>query len=143
MMSKKCILIGSSEAGKTTLAENLTYGSSSAKKTQMVQHISKFIDTPGEFLENPSFYRALLVSSYDADIIILVQEATEEKSIFPPNFSSAFNKKVIGVVTKTDLEKNTERAREHLKRAGAHEIYEVNKFDESSWELLRKYLNQI
>ena len=39
-----------------------------------------------------SFRGALMVSSVDADVVVLVQDATENGTMFPPSFSSMFSK---------------------------------------------------
>jgi ethanolamine utilization protein EutP len=61
------------------------------------------IDTPGEYLERRYFRGALMVTAADADTIVLVQDATEKGSMFPPAYSSMFAKPCVGVVTKSDL----------------------------------------
>lgn len=137
---KKIMLVGRTHSGKTTLAENLTYGNALSKKTQSVERVGNFIDTPGEFVEIPHLYRGLLVSSYDADIIILVETADEENSIFPPGFSSAFNREVIGVITKTDKGGDFEKVSENLSRAGASKIFAISNKDMESLKELKDYL---
>lgn len=137
---KKVMLVGRTHSGKTTLAEILTYGDSKSKKTQSVERIGNFIDTPGEFVEIPHLYRGLLVSSYDADIIVLVETIDDENSIFPPGFSSAFNREVIGVITKTDKDGDAEKVKTNLLRAGASKIFEVSNKDLSSFKELKEYL---
>lgn len=100
---KTVIMVGRTEVGKTTLANTLMYGSPEARKTQSIGRIGSIIDTPGEFVENPIYYRAILLNAYDADIVLFLNEANEKESIFPPNFAASFNREVIGVITKTDL----------------------------------------
>ncbi|WP_302162971.1 EutP/PduV family microcompartment system protein [Veillonella seminalis] len=100
---KTVIMVGRTEVGKTTLANTLMYGSPEARKTQSIGRIGSIIDTPGEFVENPIYYRAILLNAYDADIVLFLNEANEKESIFPPNFAASFNREVIGVITKMDL----------------------------------------
>lgn len=124
---KKIILIGKSTAGKTTLCQRINNEELRYYKTQTVQVINKnMIDTPGEYLERRGYRGALVVTSADADIILMVQDATEKVSMFPPFFSSMFaGKPCVGVVTKADLasEEQIERAKKVLKDAGAGELY--------------------
>lgn len=141
-MKRNVMLVGRSRAGKTTLAENLVYGKSESKKTQSVEWVSNFIDTPGEFMENPRLYRALLVTSYDADVVVLVEESVEENSVFPPNFASAFAKPVIGVITKADLGGDLEQVRENLMDAGAEKIFIVDYTKPETLETLKEYLDE-
>ena len=81
------------------------------------------IDTPGEYLERTYMRGALMVSAADADTIVLVQDATENGTMFPPGYSSSFAKPCIGVVTKSDkaTEKQLEDAQKYLKIADFEE----------------------
>lgn len=120
---KKMMLIGESGVGKTTLIRVLSGDNFSAKKTQAVEFCGQFIDTPGEFLENRRFYPALITSSVDCDVVAMVQDATRISSLFPPQFATIFNRRVVGIVTKVDAEGcNVDRAERFLKNAGAKEI---------------------
>ena len=49
---KKIILIGRSEAGKTTLIQALKGENIQYHKTQYVNHFDVLIDTPGEYIES-------------------------------------------------------------------------------------------
>jgi len=120
---KKMMLIGESGVGKTTLIQVLSGEDFSARKTMAVEFTGRFIDTPGEFLENRRFYPALITSSADCDVVAMVQDATRISSLFPPQFSTIFTRKVIGIVTKVDVEGcNVERAERFLENAGVKEI---------------------
>lgn len=122
----KVILIGRSTAGKTTLCQRISSEELRYHKTQTVQIINQnMIDTPGEYLERSGYRGALAVTSVDADIILLVQDATETGTMFPPMFNSMFTKPCVGVVTKADLanEEQIERAKQFLKNAGAGSLY--------------------
>jgi len=119
----KLMLVGRTGVGKTTLTQRLNKKNLEYKKTQMVDYIGQVIDTPGEYVENRNYYKALNVVSMDAQIIGLVQSSLDEVSVFPPNFSSMFlNKKVIGIITKVDLKSDTKMARNFLNLAGVEEI---------------------
>lgn len=123
---KRVILIGKSTAGKTTLCQRINNEELKYHKTQTVQIINKnMIDTPGEYLERTGFRGALVVTSAEADVILLVQDATEGGTMFPPMFNSMFAKPCVGVVTKADLasEEQVERAKKYLKNAGAGTMY--------------------
>lgn len=125
----KVIFVGKTGAGKTTLIQNLKEEEIVYKKTQATEYYGNLIDTPGEYLENPRYYNALITLSFDADIIALVQDMTSEESYFPPGFGDMFNIKVIGILTKTDMKSDAthyKRAREYLIEAGASEIFEVS-----------------
>lgn len=124
---KRIILIGRSTAGKTTLCQRINNEELHYYKTQTVQVVNKnMIDTPGEYLERRGFRGALIVTSADADIILMVQDATEGGTMFPPLFCSMFaGKPCVGIITKADLadEEQIERAKKYLKDAGAGALY--------------------
>ena len=124
----RLMLVGKTGVGKTTLTQRLNEERLEYKKTQMVDYVGEVIDTPGEYIENRNYYRALSVVAIDAQIIGLVQSSLDEISVFPPNFSSMFlNKKVIGIVTKVDLSSDTEIAKNFLELAGVEENIEIGK----------------
>jgi len=105
-IGKTIILIGKTGSGKTTLIQSIEKQQLSYHKTQTICRYSNFLDTPGEYLEHRNYYKALLVSSYDVDVIGLVQDCNAEDNWFPPMFASAFAKETIGIITKTDIAKN-------------------------------------
>ena len=81
--SPRIILIGRSTAGKTTLCQRIAKEDLNYHKTQTVQIRNEtMIDTPGEYLERRYFRGALMVTAADADIIVLVQDATEPSFIY-------------------------------------------------------------
>lgn len=139
---KKIIFIGKSGCGKTTLSQRINGQAIEYKKTQMLINSNDIIDTPGEYLENRMLYNALIVSSYDSDIIGIVQANDDLESMFPPKFSSAFTKEVIGIVTKCDLEGDTETVIETLKEAGATKIFKLSSYENEGIEELVKYLEE-
>lgn len=142
---KKIILIGKTGCGKTTLIQQIEKHNICYQKTQTIRSYMNFIDTPGEYLEIRGYYKALLVSSYDADIIGLVQDCSNDDAWLPPMFSSAFTKETIGIVTKIDLaedEKQIQKAKELLLRAGATKIFYVSAVDNVGTEEIANYIMQ-
>lgn len=97
---KKVIFIGQSGSGKTTLCQKLNQEALSYRKTQAIELYETAIDTPGEYLENRHFYKALITTAVEAKIVALVADPTSEYQAIPPGFGTIFNKKVIGIVTK-------------------------------------------
>ena len=131
---RRIILIGRSTAGKTTLCQRINHEELQYHKTQTVQIVNQsMIDTPGEYL----------VTAADADTIVLVQDATEKGSMFPPAYSSMFAKPCVGVVTKSDLasEHEISNARQYLKAAGAGEIFVVSSVTGEGVEALVRHLD--
>lgn len=140
---KKTLLIGKSGSGKTTLIQRLENKTIEYRKTQMVEHHLNFIDTPGEYLELRNMYRALIVTSADAEIIGLIQECGNDNVWIPPAFASSFSKDVIGIVTKADLAKSQsdiDLPSEVLKRAGVSRIFVVSAFNDTGIESFLEYL---
>jgi len=139
---KKILLIGKSMCGKTTLTQRIHGLDIEYEKTQMLTYSNDILDTPGEYIENRMLYKALIVSSYDCDVVGMVQACDEERNIFPPNFATAFSKPVIGIVTKADLGGNPEKAKEILEMAGAEKVFIVSAYENKGVEKLVKYLEE-
>lgn len=140
---KRIVVIGRSMAGKTTLCQYLSNQDLHYHKTQSVQVINQtMLDTPGEYLESQWFRGALQVTAADADVIVLVQQATEDGTMFPPAFASQFAKPAIGVVTKSDVATplQIEHAKIHLKMAHAQDIFVTSSFMGTGFEPLLDYL---
>ncbi len=141
---KAIMLVGKSQAGKTTLIQYLTNQQISYHKTQTVQVVAgQFIDTPGEYLEQRSNYGALSVTAADVDVIALVQSAFEEGIMFAPGFGGMFfGKPVIGIITKIDLasEEQLERTEKALRLAGAEICFKVSSITGQGMAEFNKWL---
>jgi ethanolamine utilization protein EutP len=124
---KKIILMGRSEAGKTTLTQALKGEKITYNKTQYINYYDVIIDTPGEYLQTGKLGRALALYSYEADVVGLLASSTEPFSLYPPNITSMVNRDVIGIVTKIDKDEGDRgRATRWLKNAGCKTIFYVN-----------------
>ena len=123
---KKIMLVGRIGCGKTTLCQRLFHQELAYHKTQAIQLVGgTALDTPGEYMENRSLYRALLVSAAEADVILLLQSCTDPENRFAPGMGGMFQKPILGVVTKIDLSHgpdDLERAKAALELAGAHRV---------------------
>ncbi|SDH21134.1 MULTISPECIES: EutP/PduV family microcompartment system protein [Clostridia] len=140
----RVMLVGAVGSGKTTLARVLNKEETeTVTKTQSLEYSACSIDTPGEFVENPFYYRALFATSLEADAVVFIQDATRNRSIFPPGFAAAFSKRTIGVVTKIDHpQADGERAKSFLKSLGLNgSIAVVSAFTGEGIEEIRKILN--
>ena len=140
---RETVLMGMSGCGKTTLIQALAGERLHYAKTQSIERHLHFIDTPGEYMEIRHFYRALIVTSADAEEIGLVQDVGRESSWIPPAFASTFAKPVFGIVTKTDLAQSPDdiaHAREALVRAGADPVFEISAVCGSGLAALSQYL---
>lgn len=142
---KKVIFIGNISAGKTSLSQAIMNKKMEYRKTQSVQTIGPdIIDTPGEYLVRNSMRGALMVTSADAEVIILVLAATDNKNMFPPAYAGSFAKPVIGIVTKADIasEKEIKVAKDRLAEAGASKVFVVSNETKNGIDDVVKYLNK-
>jgi ethanolamine utilization protein EutP len=98
----RAMLIGSIGAGKSTLTNALLGKEVEAVKTQSLIYYDWIVDTPGEYTENPLYYKNIMATSLEVTHVLFLQDATKKKTIFPPGFSTGINKLPIGVVTKAD-----------------------------------------
>lgn len=141
---KKVIFIGKTGSGKTTLCQKLHDLELNYKKTQSVEVYDESIDTPGEYLENRFYYKALIVTAVDADIIAFVYDCTEEESYLAPGFATMFSKETIGVITKIDSAEDEgaiKRAEEILNAAGVGRVFKVDTLAGRGIDELITYLN--
>lgn len=99
---KKIMLVGRSGAGKTTLTQAMKGRKITYHKTQYINNYDVIIDTPGEYAENKTLARALILYSYEADIVGLLMSAIEDYSLYSPNIVSMATREVIGIVTQID-----------------------------------------
>ena len=137
----KVMLLGKIGCGKTTLTQRLNEQDVVYAKTQAVSYENNIIDTPGEYIENKFFFRALLVTAAEAEKKRIEAEKHEETNFFPPNFKSMFlGKDVIGVITKIDKVSDYSRAEEILRESGVEEIFYISKTDNEGLEKLKERL---
>ena len=123
----RIMLIGEWRSGKSTLIRTLSRSDYRPRKVFAVEHHGDFVNTPSEFLENRRWYPALITASAHCDTLVFVQDATRTTCQIAPAFAAMFNRKVIGVITKTDLpEANVSRAERFLRNAGVREIFPVS-----------------
>ena len=81
---KKLVLIGRSEAGKTTLTQALRGEKIHYHKTQYVNNFDVIVDTPGEYAQTKGLGHALALYTYESDVVGLLVSATEPYCLFPP-----------------------------------------------------------
>lgn len=140
---KKLILIGRSEAGKTTLTQALRGEDIHYEKTQYVTNSDYLIDTPGEYMENPELGRALALYSYEADVVGLLLSATEPFSLYPPCVAPMANREVIGIVTKADSPNaRVDLAEMWLKLAGCEKIFVTSSYNNDGIDEIIEYLSK-
>lgn len=135
---KKIILIGRSEAGKTTLIQALKGEKIEYKKTQYVNNFDVIIDTPGEYIESKVFGGALAMYTFESQVVGLILSATEPYSLYSPCITELSNRDVIGIVTKTDhKDANPAQAEQWLRLAGCRTVFHVSSYNgDGVWQIL-------
>lgn len=112
---ERVMVVGAVGAGKSTLIAALQGDSLKVRKTQALEFGAYTVDTPGEYIENPRYYKALMATAMQVDYVLFVQDATEERSIYPPGIAQTFPCYTLGVISKVDHpEADEEKAREFL-----------------------------
>ena len=129
------MLVGENRVGKSALIKALAelcpeFAESHPyvpHRAMAVEYYGFFVNTPGEFLENRRFYRALITTAAECHTILMVQDSTRKSSLFPPGFAMSFNRKIIGVITGMDKpESSLKRAERFLKQAGVRNVMPVS-----------------
>ena len=140
---KKIILVGRSEAGKTTLTQALKGDKIRYNKTQYVNCFDVIIDTPGEYLQTKNLGSGLAMYTFEADVVGILMSATEPFSLFPPCVTPVCNRRVIGIVTKINSPyANIKQAEAWLRLAGCTDIFKVDSTTgEGVWQIL-EYLKE-
>lgn len=140
---RKILLVGRSGAGKTTLTQALKGKEVVYHKTQYINNYDVIIDTPGEYAENKALARALILYSYEADIVGLLMSAIEDYSLYSPNIVSLGTREVIGIVTKIDKENaRLDLATMWLELAGCKKIFYVSSVTGEGVAEILKYLRE-
>lgn len=118
------MLVGPVGAGKTSLINALKHDCRKAAKTSSICFNDDTIDTPGEYAQMPRFYTALAVTATNADLVLMVQDATDFRITLPPGFAAMFPRPVVGVITKIDAPgADQEKAKLRLRQAGIKEPF--------------------
>ncbi|MBQ1210705.1 MAG: EutP/PduV family microcompartment system protein [Clostridia bacterium] len=138
---RRLMLIGRSEAGKTTLTQAIRGEHIHYCKTQAIAYDDILIDTPGEYLQNARLGHALALYAYEADVVGLILNATEPFSLYPPNVTCMVNREVIGIVTKCN-DGCPDRAENWLRLAGCERIFRVDSVTGEGIPALIAYLNE-
>ncbi|MDU1411842.1 MAG: EutP/PduV family microcompartment system protein [Clostridium sp.] len=140
---KKIMLVGRSEAGKTTLTQALKGEKIRYHKTQYVNNYDVIIDTPGEYAETATLSGALAIYSYEANVIGLLVSAIEPYCLYPPCVCAIATREVIGIVTKKDhRDADVEQAVRWLKLAGCEKIFCVSSYTGEGIPDILEYLKE-
>lgn len=141
-MRKRIMIVGPTQAGKTTLAYLLNNTQGPLRKTQDVIYGKNTIDVPGSYIENPYMYRYLIATAQTASHILILVDQSRPVEVYPPGFAKTFTCPVIGVITKSDVvPENRKLCIQQLKRIGVKEpYYPISLSEYSGVETLKKLL---
>jgi len=104
MKKYKLMVIGAVGSGKSSLISYLNGTENIVRKTQAILYDTLSIDTPGEYMENPSMYKYIMAATQNVEYVLFIQDVTQRRCIYPPGFAQSFNRKTIGIITKVDSE---------------------------------------
>lgn len=140
---KKIMFVGRTGSGKTTLTQALKGKKITYHKTQYINNFDVIIDTPGEYAENKTLARALILYSYEADIIGLLMSSLENYSLYSPNIAAGATREVIGIVTQIDHENaRTDLAEMWLRLSGCKKIFHISSYTGKGISELLNYLKE-
>jgi ethanolamine utilization protein EutP len=140
---KKIMLVGRTGCGKTTLTQALKGEKITYNKTQYINNFDVIIDTPGEYAENRTLSRGLILYSYEADIVGLLMSSLEDYSLYSPNLVAAATREVIGIVTQIDQENaRPDLAEIWLRLAGCKTIFHLSSCTGDGITNLLNYLKE-
>jgi ethanolamine utilization protein EutP len=137
------MLFGGVGAGKTTLLNALEGKDTAlATKSQMIDYSGWGIDSPGEYSEMGHYRQVLLTAAFDAKLILVLQDASRDETVFPPHYFLMFPQRVLGVVSKMDAEgADPARARKLLEEMGVTgKIFFVSSLTGLGIKSLKDYL---
>lgn len=140
---RRLLLVGRSEAGKTTLLQALRGEPFHYDKTQVIALRDTYFDSPGEYMQRAEYGAALALYAYEADIVGLVVSANEPYMLFSPCITPLVNREVIGIITGTDKpDANVPLVRSWLHLAGVSRIFCVCPFTGEGIEELLDYIRE-
>lgn len=126
---RKIMLVGRTGCGKTTLTQALKGKKIMYHKTQYINNFDVIIDTPGEYAENRALARALILYSYEAEVVGLLMSSLEDYSLYSPHIVAGATREVIGIVTQIDQENaRPDLAEMWLKLAGCKTIFYISSY---------------
>lgn len=88
------MFIGAIGCGKTSFIQKLNELQMTYNKTQTIEFYNNVIDTPGEYVEHRAMYSNLMTTAIEADVIVLMQSATDPRIVLPTGFSTTLRKRL-------------------------------------------------
>ena len=133
---RSTLWVGSTYSHVETVVQRLLGVKKILSRPMAVYREGNCVLTPGEYIENPWYFSALLVSSYDVDTVVLVYRLGEPFNPYPPATAGAFNRNVVGVVVTNDALDASQigESVRLLRLAGANDICVVMESEEDITE---------
>ena len=121
---RSTLWVGSTYSHVEIVVQYLLGGKKTLPRPMAVYREGNCVLTPGEYIENPWYFSALLVSSYDVDTVVLGYRLGEPFNPYPPATAGAFNRNVVGVVIMNDALDRSQigESVRLLRLAGANDI---------------------
>lgn len=124
MKTKRIMILGARESGKTLLANYLNGIGTPPKRTPHMVYGKHTLDVPGSYVESNDMHKHLIAAQQDAYCMLMLCDPTAHKRSYPPGFSKVFRIPVLGVITKADLGRDgMDNAYAELEAAGVQKPY--------------------
>ncbi len=142
MRKKRIMIIGARNCGKTSLANQINDYKGQLRKVQDTIYHKNTIDVPSGYIENSWMYMHTIALSQDACCILLLIDQSRPVMVYSPGFARVFRCPVIGVISKSDLNKeNAEKCESQLLDVGVRPpFFYVSSKTGSGIDELKKHL---
>ncbi|QIZ75706.1 EutP/PduV family microcompartment system protein [Ferrimonas lipolytica] len=141
---KNIVFIGEVDAGKSALLDKLSEQQIHIGKTQSAQYYAgKLVDTPGEFVDNRSWFGPLLSTICNVKTVLCLQPANATRFAPMTGLLTVYsNKNIVGVISKIDTDDaDIDRAKRLMRAGQIPEPYlEVSIHQPETIDLLYRYL---
>lgn len=126
-MKKRVLLLGPHACGRTLLVSYLDDVSVDKKyKKGSVFYTNESIHVPVSYLESPWMYCHIISLQQQADLVVMIQPLGNIRNLYPPKFAKSFAKKVVGVLSYTNISNtniNMQNAKKILLQTGINEPF--------------------
>jgi ethanolamine utilization protein EutP len=138
---KPILFIGPAGSGKSTLVNALNLGGGGVRKTESIAYLPRAIDTPGEMIQIPFLYNALILNSARASVALFLISAKSRPRL-PPKIALALKAPAIGIVSQIDgaEAEGIRRAEAALAAAGLKKIFALSSVSGEGVAELREFL---
>lgn len=144
-MKRKWLIVGKKNSGKTKLADYIERTREENRYSLDLHYRDNTIEVPSEYLEVNYLNHAIIMISQNQALANLFLIATDDISIYPPDFSRAFTRPCATIITKIDLVSKSwlkEVYKEALK-IGSEYIFKLSFKTGEGLDELEKYIKEI